>query len=121
MFHRITLEAGKLQSASLVKPSKSAQSSSNTNDDNIPDEPAQNSYYEEVAQEAETFFRGNKLPLSFLVYLLLGSVFYHYDYRKKTADNGAVLEGTSVGRTNPVFGFYEVSITTWLYICLCVE
>lgn len=112
MFHRITLEAGKLQSARLVKLSKSTQSSSNKEqrqDDS-------RSYYEDISQEAETFFRGNKLPISFLIYLLLGSVFYHFDYRNKTTD----FTESGAGKTNFVFGFYEVSFVHCLIVIIGV-
>jgi hypothetical protein len=97
MFHRITLEAGKLNSARLVKPNpKSLQNQDRQNS---------NTHYEELSltQEAETFFRGNKLPLTFVLYLVIGSVFYHYDYQKKTV----TLTADGMGRTNPVFGFFE--------------
>jgi len=38
-----------------------------------------------------------------VLYLVIGSVFYHYDYQKKTV----TLTADGMGRTNPVFCFFE--------------
>jgi hypothetical protein len=99
MFHRITLEAGKLNDARLVKlNSQKAQPPDADRRDSLV-------HYQELsfAQETGAFFRGNKLPMSFFVYLLLGSIFYYFDYKKK-------MDLDVSGRDNFfVYGFYEVS------------
>lgn len=99
MFHRITLEAGKLKDARLVK-----LNSNKTHPSEILQSPTTSLPYDELsfAQEADIFFRSNKLPLSFLVYLLLGSVFYYYDYNMNSS-----LEGDR--KANFVYGFYQVN------------
>jgi hypothetical protein len=103
MFHRITLEAGKLKDARLVKLNSNRTHPSEADIDIAPS----TLQYDELsfAQEADIFFRSNKLPLSFLVYLLFGSIFYYYDYKRNSSIDG---------KANFVYGFYQVS---WL-ICV---
>ena len=114
MFHRITLEAGKLKDARLVKLNSNRTHPSEADidiDNDIARCPSTLQYDElSFAQEADIFFRSNKLPLSFLVYLLFGSIFYYYDYKRNSSIDG---------KANFVYGFYQVSWLTY-YVMMAV-
>lgn len=109
MFHRITLEAGKLHDARLVKPSSPRalprqQHSAIGGDDITHVDPR---YYDKLSfkiQHKDTgnriisFLRGNKLPLAFLLYIVVGTLFYRFDKA-----NG--VENSTTG----ILGFYQVA------------
>jgi hypothetical protein len=95
MFHRITLEASKLKDARLVNLDSKSKQQGNQQEAGL-----DRTYYEELSfkKDANACFRAFKLPLSFVAYLLVGTIFYHVD-----PGNGAIE-----GQTSAIFGFYEV-------------
>ena len=95
MFHRITLEAGKLSDARLVRPISNA-ARARDREDSESRTGLDHGDYEELYfyREHETFNRW-KLPLAFVVYLGTGTLYYNI-----SPGNGVDLDG--------VLGFYQV-------------
>lgn len=108
MFHRITFEAGKLNDARLVKPSSPRalprpQHPAIGGDDPTHVDPR---YYDKLSfkiQHKDTgnriisFLRGNKLPLAFLLYIVVGTLFYRFDKANGVKNS-----------TTGILGFYQV-------------
>jgi hypothetical protein len=92
MFHRITLEAGKLNDARLVKPNSNA-SELHREGSNRPWVNHEN--YDELYFEKGQKSSRWKLPVAFLVYLATGTLYY------------SISPGNGVG-LNGVLGFHQV-------------